>query len=132
MSQALAPVTGGGGIGGVWVAALSSTPPQPQRAGNSDMAAERYFMYLRRQADDTPLYLFDSHFADRCPALAADIAPPHHFGADLFALLPTAQRPAFRWLIVGPDRSGSTFHVDPNATAAWNACVRGAKLWCAA
>ena len=38
-------------------------------------------------------------------------------------------RPAFRWLIVGPQRSGSVFHVDPNATSAWNACIVGAKKW---
>lgn len=34
-----------------------------------------------------------------------------------------------RWLIIGPHRSGSSFHVDPNATCAWNAVVSGAKKW---
>jgi hypothetical protein len=32
-----------------------------------------------------------------------------------------------RWLIVGPRRSGSSFHIDPNATSAWNAVV---SCWC--
>lgn len=38
-------------------------------------------------------------------------------------------RPSHRWLIIGAKRSGSTFHIDPNATSAWNACVAGAKKW---
>ncbi len=37
---------------------------------------------------------------------------------DLFHLL-GPHRPDFRWLIVGARRSGSTFHIDPNATCAW-------------
>ena len=38
-------------------------------------------------------------------------------------------RPDHRWLIIGPKFSGSIFHVDPNATAAWNAVVSGRKRW---
>lgn len=34
-----------------------------------------------------------------------------------------------RWLIIGPKGSGSSFHIDPNATSAWNAVVTGAKKW---
>ncbi|KAF8933167.1 hypothetical protein BGZ52_008441 [Haplosporangium bisporale] len=41
----------------------------------------------------------------------------------------TDQRPDYRWLIVGPARSGSTFHKDPNATSAWNAVITGSKKW---
>jgi len=47
------------------------------------------------------------------PALAGDFAVPPYFAADLFSVL-GARRPDWRWLIIGPDRSGSSFHVDPN------------------
>lgn len=94
------------------------------------MRAEDYFTYMTRQQDDGPLYLFDKAFADHTAPLAADYAVPPVFSEDLFELL-GERRPSHRWLIIGPARSGSTFHVDPNATSAWNACVRGRKLWCA-
>jgi hypothetical protein len=47
---------------------------------------------------------------------------------DLFSVL-GSNRPDYRWLIVGPERSGSTFHIDPNSTSAWNACIKGSKKW---
>ncbi|GMH51069.1 hypothetical protein TL16_g00933 [Triparma laevis f. inornata] len=47
---------------------------------------------------------------------------------DLFHFLGD-MRPDFRWLISGPTRSGSAFHIDPNATNAWNLPIRGRKLW---
>ncbi|KAJ9624876.1 hypothetical protein H2203_004826 [Taxawa tesnikishii (nom. ined.)] len=56
--------------------------------------------------------------------------PPTCFGPkqDLFSVLGD-QRPHHRWLIIGPARSGSTFHKDPNGTCAWNAVLRGRKYW---
>lgn len=42
---------------------------------------------------------------------------PECFGEDLFAVLGD-KRPDDKWLIVGPARSGSTYHKDPNATSA--------------
>merc|ERR1711991_638140 len=50
----------------------------------------------------------------------------HH--TDLFHLL-GSQRPDYRWLVIGPKRSGSIFHIDPNQTHAWNAVIRGRKKW---
>ena len=46
---------------------------------------------------------------------------PPHFNDDLFEVLGEEARPDYRWLIIGPKGSGSSFHVDPNATSAWNA-----------
>lgn len=94
------------------------------------MSFEDYATYMARQADDMPLYLFDKDFAARCPALAADYTVPAIFEEDLFSMLGAA-RPDHRWLIVGAQRSGSSFHIDPNATSAWNATIAGRKKWCA-
>jgi len=44
-------------------------------------------------------------------------------------LLPDDERPDFRWILIGPPRSGSTFHIDPNCTSAWNALISGRKKW---
>lgn len=50
------------------------------------------------------------------------------FKEDFFELL-NEDRPDHRWLIIGPTRSGSSFHIDPNSTCAWNAVLSGAKKW---
>lgn len=52
----------------------------------------------------------------------------HHPHRDLFECM-GGQRPDYRWLIVGPARSGSKWHIDPNSTHAWNAVVSGSKRW---
>ena len=54
---------------------------------------------------------------------------PSLFQDDLFFVLDNESRPDFRWLIMGPARSGSSFHKDPNATSAWNAVIKGSKKW---
>ena len=38
-------------------------------------------------------------------------------------------RPDFMWLVIGPERSGSPFHLDPYKTSAWNAVLEGRKRW---
>lgn len=95
------------------------------------LTLKEYLSYAEQQRDDKPLYLFDKHFTETAPGAAAEFAVPEQFrgaDADLFRVLGD-QRPDRRWLIMGPARSGSRFHKDPNATDAWNACVRGRKRW---
>ena len=100
--------------------------------GASEMRLRDYLAYAEGNSDDVPFYLFDKRFGEKAPALLADYATPPFLDSpdhDLFALLPERLRPAFRWLVVGPARSGSRFHQDPNGTSAWNAVVRGHKKW---
>jgi hypothetical protein len=105
------------------------------RAESVDWPFTIYLNYMRNNQDESPLYLFDRSFAEKMhlnvsvePDAEADYWPPTCFGADAFSVL-GSQRPDHRWLIVGPERSGSTFHKDPNATSAWNAVIKGSKYW---
>ena len=90
--------------------------------------------------EEAPLYLFDRtalapnsplwhdyihNLHENCPFWDDAQCPEH----DLFALLGEGRRPDHTWLIAGPKRSGSVFHMDPNATHAWNAAVKGRKRW---
>ena len=105
------------------------------RAEAVDWPLKTYVDYLNDSRDESPLYLFDRAFAEKMslkissePDESAAYWPPTCFGPDAFSVL-GAQRPDHRWLIVGPARSGSTFHKDPNATSAWNAVITGSKYW---
>lgn len=91
--------------------------------------------------EEAPLYLFDRTALLNGP-LRNDIYPDlertcphldpkqHHENThDLFQLFGEGKRPDHTWLIMGPKRSGSSFHIDPNATHAWNAAIVGRKRW---
>ncbi|KAL8411781.1 hypothetical protein RB596_001148 [Gaeumannomyces avenae] len=103
------------------------------RAEAVDWPFATYSQYMSNTQDESPLYLFDKRFAEKMrlkigKAERALYWKPDCFGPDLFEVL-GPERPAHRWLIIGPSRSGSTFHKDPNATSAWNAVIQGAKYW---
>lgn len=108
----------------------ASLPDVEFNAGGYSFTLGDYFNYCNavENADDQALYIFDSNFAEKAPALASDYSLPDVFSEDLFSVL-GSRRPHFRWLIIGPPRSGSSFHIDPNATSAWNAAIRGRKKW---
>eukprot|EP01018_Ginkgo_biloba_P024962 Gb_23638 [translate_table: standard] len=96
--------------------------------GPVEMQLKDYFLYADSVQEERPLYLFDPKFGEKAPALAADYEVPLYFREDLFSLL-GKERPDYRWLILGPARSGSSFHIDPNSTSAWNAVIKGSKKW---
>lgn len=66
-------------------------------------------------------------FGEVEPDLLKDYSVPHLFQDDYFNVLDRDQRPAFRWLIIGPERSGASWHVDPALTSAWNTLLCGRK-----
>lgn len=121
------------------------------RAEAVDWPLKTYVEYMNNNTDESPLYLFDRSFVEKMdlptvstttipsstnttntttiqPQSQPAYTPPPPFTEDLFSAL-GPDRPDNRWLIIGPPRSGSTFHKDPNATSAWNAVLRGSKYW---
>ncbi|CAE6433438.1 unnamed protein product [Rhizoctonia solani] len=107
---------------------LRKYPHVSFRAEAFDCTLQTYCAYAGNcPEDDAPLYLFDSRFVEKTE-MGADYTPPSFLSEDLFQLMGD-KRPDYRWLIVGPAKSGSTFHKDPNATSAWNAVITGSKGW---
>ena len=92
----------------------------------------KYFLkYMKNNKDDSPLYVFDGNFDgdDISRSLLADYKVPSYFTDDLFSLVGEKRRPPYRWILLGPERSGSSVHIDPLATSAWNTILVGRKRW---
>ncbi|KAL3796178.1 hypothetical protein ACHAW5_005667 [Stephanodiscus triporus] len=95
------------------------------------MRLRHFLRYLERNRDDSPLYVFDATFDEcrRSRRLLDDYDVPEYFDEDLLGLVGETRRPPYRWFLVGPERSGTTVHVDPLGTSAWNTVVHGVKRW---
>ncbi|OVF05498.1 putative clavaminate synthase-like protein [Clavispora lusitaniae] len=86
-----------------------------------------YAQYLVKNSDESPLYLFDCN-SEAMKTLRQEYDVPQLFQEDHFSVFGDC-RPDHAWVIIGSERSGSTFHKDPNYTSAWNAALSGRKLW---
>eukprot|EP00434_Breviolum_minutum_P005756 symbB.v1.2.005071.t1/scaffold292.1/size239810/15 len=91
------------------------------------LRADYFEQYSRTQQDDSPVYLFDNHFKHEKKAILEDYHVPSYFPDDYMSLCD--DRPPYRWVGVGPRRSGTIMHQDPLCTSAWNTLLLGRKLW---
>jgi histone arginine demethylase JMJD6 len=109
------------------------------REGCVKIVLRDFLGYMKQQEDDSPFYIFDPLGSDpskkddiasidALKGLLEDYKPPAFIPRDLFQLL-GANRPTFRWFLLGPRRSGSNVHIDPLATSAWNTLIQGQKRW---
>eukprot|EP00056_Hartaetosiga_gracilis_P002571 m.55050 g.55050 ORF g.55050 m.55050 type:complete len:513 (+) comp11110_c0_seq1:68-1606(+) len=97
-------------------------------SGSYKMTMKQYLCYARHQRDERPLYIFDPNYIENGPTIANSYAVPSVFPQCHLAVLGD-KRPPWRWLLAGPARTGTNFHVDPNHTAAWNTIIYGRKKW---
>eukprot|EP00934_Nitzschia_sp_Nitz4_P002578 Nitzschia sp. Nitz4//scaffold22_size323478//219395//220603//NITZ4_000562-RA/size323478-processed-gene-0.418-mRNA-1//1//CDS//3329543100//2568//frame0 len=92
---------------------------------------DKYINSLEGLTDDAPLAVYDSQLdGDERAALLEDYEVPTCFAApDLFEALDEDERPPYRWILMGPARSGTGLHVDPMGTHAWVTVIEGLKRW---
>lgn len=102
----------------------------------------KYISTVEGQTDDSPLAIYDAEFGDEdspTSILLGEYEVPTCFSPDLFGLAISSNddgntgdedtRPPYRWILIGPERSGTGLHVDPLWTNAWVTVLQGLKRW---
>lgn len=98
----------------------------------------KYIFGIEGMMDDSPLGIYDSEFGDESDdpdnpsptqALVTEYTVPSCFSKDLFEFADSGPRPPFRWILIGPERSGTGMHIDPLYTNAWVTVIEGKKRW---
>lgn len=92
------------------------------------MKLASYLEYMESTEDELPDYLSRWCFPTIFPELAAQYRRPPHFPC-WTDQLPPEVRPTWKWLYMGPPRSGSALHRDFMGTSAWNVLFEGEKEW---
>jgi hypothetical protein len=92
---------------------------------------QKYVTSIEGQTDDAPLAVYDSQLQnDERTCLLQDYQVPPCFNTrDLLECLGEEVRPPYRWILIGPARSGTGLHIDPLGTHAWVTLLEGVKRW---
>eukprot|EP00055_Hartaetosiga_balthica_P014625 m.81122 g.81122 ORF g.81122 m.81122 type:complete len:485 (+) comp8642_c1_seq7:95-1549(+) len=98
------------------------------KAGDVNVCLSDFDTYMHHHEDQRPLYIFDKKYHKKIPELKNAHTAPSFLPDDVFKYCGET-RPSNRWVIVGPAKSGSAWHIDPNSTTAWNALIEGQKRW---
>lgn len=91
------------------------------------LTMEEFIKYMHTNSDDCPFGVYDSQFGfDERQDMTSDYDVPACFNHDLFQKC--KERPPFRWILLGPCRSGTAMHVDPLLTHAWVTLIKGQNM----
>eukprot|EP00030_Apusomonadida_sp_AF-17_P002464 a339756_108.p1 GENE.a339756_108~~a339756_108.p1 ORF type:complete len:410 (+),score=162.32 a339756_108:177-1232(+) len=100
------------------------------RVSGTRTKLKHYLRYAAENKDDNPFYLFELDLTGEGREPILDhYTVPKIFHYDYFGVLPERMRPPFRWIVIGPERSGTVMHQDPMGTSAWNTLTHGHKRW---